>query len=458
MTRRQVPGLLTIRRFRMATLAVVLTTLLSAGLVAEAFTGAGPALVESERGPGLSQDGTAVPNASPAASQPAEPIATPTEAASNAPAVAGANEINPDEPTAAILAQGLVFWEGGEAVWRVREITVAPDAASEAGVYYGFIIQREGVTIARNDVTNKRARLEPGEAYFFSSTDAYTFSGLGEAESIAWLIELTPPDAAVDDDKGGEVAYESDPVELDEATFDAELGRNVLLTDATGLVFAGNGPTLLLGSTGAATADPGDGTTVDLAPATGLTVTSDATIQNTSTDPAVYLTAALRDEIVDTAASSNDAGTPTADDSADATPGIGNVVPGGAGVPEIDGDDSTDTDGDGLTDAQEEAVGSDPGVIDTDADGVDDFSEVSETGTDPAVFDTDGDDAADGDEVYVYATDPLVADTDEDGLADGEELFSVLTDPFNPDTDGDGASDAAEVDAGTDPLDPNSTP
>lgn len=437
MTRRQVTGLLTARRFRMATLAVVLTTLLSAGLVAEAFTGAGSGLVQSERGPGLDQAGTAVPDASPAATQAAEPIATPTEAASDAPAATGANEINPDEPTSAILAQGLVFWDGGEAVWRVRQITVAPDATSEANAYYGFIVQREGVTVARNDVTNKRARLEPGEAYFFSSTDAYTFSGLGEAESIAWLIELTPPDAAIDDDKGGDVAYESDPVELDEATFDAELGRNVLLTDASGLVFAGNGPTLLLGSTGAATADPGDGTTIDLAPATGLTVTNDASIQNTSPDPAVYLTAALRDEIVDTAAPSGASGTPAADDSADATPGIGNVVPGGggAGVPDVDGDDGTDTDGDGLTDAQEEAVGSDPGVVDTDADGVDDFTEVSEFATDPAVADTDGDGVLDGDEVYIYGTDPL-----------------------SPDTDGDGSSDAIEIDAGTDPFDSNSVP
>ncbi len=442
MTRRQMTGLLTARRFRMATLAVLLTTLLSAGLIAEAFTGTGSGFVQSDRGLGINQDGTAVPDPSPAATEAAEPIATPTEEATDAPAIAGANEVNQDEPTSAILAQGLVFWEGGEAVWRVRQISVAPDAVSEANIYYGFIVQREGVTIARNDVTNKRARLEAGEAYFFSSTDAYTFSGLGEADSIAWLIELTPPDAAVDDEKGGDVAYESDPVELDAATFDAELGRNVLLPDATGLVFAGNGPTLLLGSTGTATADPGDGTSIDLAPAAGLTVTNDANVQNTSADPAVYLTAALRDEIVDTAAASpsDDSGTPTAAVEGDATPGIGDIIPGGgtdagAGVPDIDGDDGTDTDGDGLTDAQEEAVGSDPGVIDTDADGVDDFTEVSEFGTDPAVVDTDGDGVVDGDEVYIYGTDPL-----------------------SPDTDGDGSSDAIEIDAGTDPFDPTSTP
>ncbi len=440
MTRRHWTGPLTATRFRTAILAVVLTTFLSLGVVAQAFTGAGADSASSGQSLTLNQAGTAEPDASPAAES-AEPIATPTEAAaSDAPAVAGAAEINPDESTSAILAQGLVYWEGGEAVWRVRQFTVAPDAASEANAYYGFILQREGVTIVRNDVTNKRARLEPGEAYFFSSTDPYTFTGLGDADSVAWLIELTPPNSAIDDDKGGEVAYESDPIDLDSATFDAELGRNVLLTDATGLIFAGNGPTMLLGSTGSVTADPGDGTTADLSPGAGLTVTSEANVQNTSPDPAVYLTAALRDEVIDeTAAASSGAGTPTpTPDAGDGTPGANPVTigdGGGAGVPTIAGDDGTDTDGDGLTDAQENSVGSDPGVVDTDADGIDDFTEVSDTGTDPVVADTDGDGILDGDEEYIYGTDPL-----------------------NPDTDGDGASDAVEIDGGTDPFDPASLP
>ena len=443
MTRRHWTGPLTATRFRTAILAVVLTIFLSLGVVAQAFTGTGAGSASSGRSLTLNQAGTAEPDASPAAAESAEPIATPTDAAaSDAPAVAAAAEINPDEPTSGILAQGLVYWDGGEAVWRVRQFTVAPDAASEANAYYGFILQREGVTIVRNDVTNKRARLEPGEAYFFSSTDPYTFTGLGDADSVAWLIELTPPDSAIDDDRGGEVAFESDPIDLDSATFDAELGRNVLLTDATGLIFAGNGPTLLLGSTGSATADPGDGTTVDLSPGAGLTVTSEANVQNTGTDPAVYLTAALRDEVIDeTAAASDSAGTPTptpTTSAGDATPGANPVTigdGGGAGVPTVSGDDGTDTDGDGLTDAQENSVGSDPGLIDTDADGIDDFTEVSDTGTDPVVADSDGDGVLDGDEEYIYGTDPL-----------------------NPDTDGDGASDAVEIDGGTDPFDPASLP
>ncbi len=442
MTRRHMAGLLTTNRFRAAVLAVVLTTVLSFSLVAEAFTGSGG--FSTDRSSIQSQDATAEPSPpeGTAPTEAAEPIATPTEAPGGT--ASGTNEINVDEPTSGIAAQGLLFWEGGEAVWRVREITVAADATSESNVYFGFFLQREGVSIARNDVTNKRARLEAGEAYYFSSTDPYTFSALGEADSVAWLIELTPPGAAIDDEKGGEVAFESDPIELGEGTYDAELNRNVLQPEGSGLIFAGNGPTLVLGTTGAATADPGDGTTVDLTPGAGVTVTGEATVTNGGAEPAVYLTAALRDELVDAAPAADEpaadpAGTPDAGlvNVPDGTPAAddGEAVTPSAGVPTVEGDDGTDTEGDGLTDAQEAEVGSDPAVIDTDADGIDDFTELAEFGTDPTSADSDGDGVLDGDEVYIYGTDPL-----------------------DPDTDDDGASDAVEIDGGTDPFDPSSLP
>jgi len=50
-------------------------------------------------------------------------------------------------------------------------------------------------------------------------------------------------------------------------------------------------------------------------------------------------------------------------------------------------------------------------------------------------------------------------DYDGDGLTDGYEQYeSDCLDPFDPDTDGDGYSDGDEVEAGTDPCDPNSHP
>lgn len=86
-----------------------------------------------------------------------------------------------------------------------------------------------------------------------------------------------------------------------------------------------------------------------------------------------------------------------------------------------------DSDGDGLTNAEEEELGTDPKDADSDGDGIDDPDEID------------------------LGTDPTDADSDADGLEDGEEQ-DLGTDPLVDDSDGDGYLDGEEVDAGTNPL------
>lgn len=159
----------------------------------------------------------------------------------------------------------------------------------------------------------------------------------------------------------------------------------------------------------------------------------------------------------------------------------GVAVQYGCGSSEAVQTEAVDTDGDGLTDEQEAALGTDPNSADTDGDGLTDGEEVNEYGTDPLRADTDGDGLNDGAEVNSHNTDPLNADTDGDGLSDGEEVNQHRTDPNNADsdgdglndyeevneygtdpnnadTDGDGISDGQEIQDGTDPLDPNDPP
>ena len=116
------------------------------------------------------------------------------------------------------------------------------------------------------------------------------------------------------------------------------------------------------------------------------------------------------------------------------------VEPGSicTGAPSVCVDDTEDRDGDGLTDAEERDLGTDPLDADTDNDGLTDSEEVA--AGDPTELDPGTD------------TDPLDADTDDDGLSDGEEKVvgddGFVTDPLDPDTDGDGLTDGLEVGRG----------
>lgn len=71
----------------------------------------------------------------------------------------------------------------------------------------------------------------------------------------------------------------------------------------------------------------------------------------------------------------------------------------------------------------------------------------------PSLIDSDNDGLTDAEE-KVLGTNPNNPDTDGDGLFDGEEVKVYHTDPLNPDTDGDGFKDGAEVKAGYDPKGP----
>lgn len=103
----------------------------------------------------------------------------------------------------------------------------------------------------------------------------------------------------------------------------------------------------------------------------------------------------------------------------------------------------TDTDGDGLSDAFEITYGYPilrPDRADTDGNGISDAAE-----------DTDGDGLTNLEEQAV-GTNPLSADTDGDGLTDSQEVKTYRTDPLKADTDGDGMADGREITNGTDPL------
>lgn len=104
-----------------------------------------------------------------------------------------------------------------------------------------------------------------------------------------------------------------------------------------------------------------------------------------------------------------------------------------------------DKDGDGLTDEEEKAFGTNPKSPDSDKDGLIDSDEINIYRTNPTVADSDDDGLSDFDELKKYHTDPNHRDSDRDGLDDRVELRETHTNPLRPDTDGDGLSDGDEV-------------
>jgi hypothetical protein len=116
-----------------------------------------------------------------------------------------------------------------------------------------------------------------------------------------------------------------------------------------------------------------------------------------------------------------------------------------------------DTDGDLLIDGYEEfALTTSPLLSDTDANGISDADEDSDTdnltnlqeyeiGTRPKQSDTDYDGLLDSDEINFYFTNPCEKDTDIDGMSDGTEVYLGIISPILSDSDSDGILDGDEV-------------
>lgn len=98
-------------------------------------------------------------------------------------------------------------------------------------------------------------------------------------------------------------------------------------------------------------------------------------------------------------------------------------------------DVNKDSDGDGLSDALEAKLGTDPFNKDTDGDGLTDGEEYLTYKTDPLNPDTDFDGLTDGEEVHKYKTNPLDRDTDKGGVSDGHEVLVDKTNPLDPSDD-----------------------
>lgn len=431
-------------------------------------------------------------------------------------------DASPASASAQVIAQGVIAIPASELIWRIERQVAPPPASAEPVVASnGFLLGAEGAVLVETTGEGPQTRLAAGEAVLTLAGAEQVRAAIGATAATYFDLALVAADAAPSE--SGEPLFSSEPMTGLDGRHDVDLVRDVLPASGATELPAGAAPTLLFVTAGAADVTLVSGEIFTLAADQAIAVSGPvvltagaegAVVLAAVTGPAVpRLTgpnAAAPEPTQPAPAATPAAATPAPDDAdepASETPVAATTPAATAEAPDTGTPDdeepaeepaaeeppaeapatdpATDSDGDGLSDADEAALNTDPAVVDTDGDGLSDGDEVLVYGTAPLAPDTDGDGFLDGDEVaqgtdplnpssypgspvdsdgdglpdsleYELGTDPFDPDTDGDGLTDGDEYYVYQTGTRNPDTDGDGYLDGQEVENGTDPNDPNS--
>ena len=229
------------------------------------------------------------PSTPASAETPAPTEAPDVEASANTSAQSSAPLSGTDPGSPAILAQGLAFQSGGQVVWQVRGVEVEDFASAQPETSNAAIVlQRDGSSIVRNDVTAKRALLSEGEAYFKAAEDQYTTGGQG-GESTIWVFEVVEQDNVAED-----AFYESPVVEdYAEGTYDFQLIRFVLQPNEEVTVPPHTGTALVMATQGEIEVEDDRGPNLlgvdDNGEGQGQLTTGGATVLNTADAPAEFV-------------------------------------------------------------------------------------------------------------------------------------------------------------------------
>ncbi|MGI9254656.1 MAG: hypothetical protein ACR2J8_13000 [Thermomicrobiales bacterium] len=424
----------------------------------------------------------------------------------------GPTDTSPATGPARVMAQGVVDIGDGQWSWEVSRHTAQPPVnAAEEPARLGFLIAGDGAMIIEDANSGEQIRLANGEAMLTHNGKTELRVAMGATASPYYAIELVP--AAV-----GEAAPEGGYLG---SAFAGSGGRHDL--DLVGISLgpsqvingpAGAGQTLVMVIAGSAEVATDKSEFIPLAAGEAQSVDGPVTVTgyDGGADVAIAVIGPAVPRLAVSGAPVTEATVPAeAQEAQPATtsqPTAGEpakpaaertrareATPSGA----TGSVDPNDPDGDGLTNEEEDALNTDPGIADTDGDGLNDGREVKEFGTLPLVADSDGNGINDfdqqGDAVLsnpdqtpAAGRTPVMVDnaagsgnespttseqpdqeqgaqqpqgaggggdSDGDGLTDDFEN-QIGTDPFNPDSDNDHASDGEEWNLGkTGPLNPD---
>lgn len=369
---------------------------------------------------------------------------------------------SPASGHASVVSNGVISLPDGKSRWHMSRHSAEADAPPFEFTSPGFILAEMTPLLVTDEGSGQRYRLASGETIMAHTGDEMTVETFGAPDHFIFIHIASDSVDPLANPVDRLLTSASFPVI--EGDYDVDLVRDVLAENEETTLPAGAVPTAIYVARGEVRVESGnDEQTLSLEE--GATFNGTLTITAVA-DGSVIYAGFIGASVPQVEKPATPVATPMPATPVPATPE--------PATPEPTVDPNVDTDGDGLTDAEEAELGTDPNNPDTDEDGISDGDEVNVWGTDPLNPDTDGDllydggeliygtnlldpdtdkdGLSDGEEVYIYGTDPTNPDTDGDGLTDGDEVLIYGTDPLNPDTDGDGIPDGVEVSNGTNPL------
>ena len=351
---------------------------------------------------------------------------------------------------ASVVASGSIEFAENSGRWHITRHTSTEDAEPLVSDHLAFIlVENTPLSITIGD--DSPVRVAGGETIAIPAGTEFRVQSYGAPDAFL-VLQLLPESA--DQLSGAENrVLTSASFDLEEAAYDVDLIRDVFTENEEGSLPGGAAPTAIYVAVGEIQVTNGRGT-INLYQGDSATFEGEVTITAIA-DGSVYYAGFVSTQLP-AAATPEPTGTPATPVPTEipATPTPEPTQAPASPTP-APTEDTTDSDGDGLTDAQEAELGTDANNPDTDDDGISDGDEVNVHRTDPLNLDTDADNFYDGGEL-VRGTDPNNPDTDGDGLLDGDEEYILETNPNNPDSDGDGVNDLDEIRNGTDANDPNS--
>ena len=170
------------------------------------------------------------------------------------------------------------------------------DEAESATLDFSFAYALSGQTVIRNDVTGKRARIEDGEAYYFSAGDDYTRYRYGEDASRLLLIEFVTNSS---ESQPLGVHFESDTIEnWPQGVYDYELALGNLGKAEKATAPDHDGPALIYVLQGSLSITPAGGKAITVEAENGLVIDGDAAF-TAGAEGAVYLIASFDGRVLD---------------------------------------------------------------------------------------------------------------------------------------------------------------